>query len=85
MDIQLLVIWLVIGAAAGWLAGLVMQGTGYGLIGDIIIGILGALVAGFLFPQMGLNLGTGLVPAIIAAAIGAVILLFVAKMIRRAT
>ena len=85
MAAQDLIVWPVIGAVAGWLAGIVMHGTGYGLIGDIVIGILAAFVAGFLFPRMGVNLGSGVVPAIIAAAIGAVILLSVAKMIRRAT
>ena len=85
MEAQDLLIWLIIGAVAGWLAGIVMKGTGYGLVGDIIIGILGAFVAGFLFPRMGIYLGSGIVPAIIAAAIGAVVLLFVAKLVRRAT
>ena len=80
-----ILIWLVIGAVAGWLAGQVMQGTGYGLVGDIIIGILGAVVAGYLFPVLGIRLGSGMVSAVVAATIGAIVLLFAARMIRRAT
>ncbi len=82
---ETILIWLVIGAVAGWLAGQVMQGTGYGLVGDIIIGILGAVVAGYLFPVLGIRLGSGMVSAIVAATIGAIVLLFAARMIRRAT
>ena len=82
---ETLVVWLVIGAVAGWLAGIVMQGTGYGLIGDIVIGILGAAVAGFLFPRLGFDLGGGILAAIIASAIGACILLFVARALHRLT
>ena len=83
MDVQMLVIWLIIGGVAGWLAGIVMNGTGYGLVGDIIVGIVGALVAGYLFPRLGIDFGGGIVSAIISAAIGAIILLFVAKLVKR--
>ena len=82
---ETIVIWLVIGAAAGWLAGLIMQGTGYGLVGDIIIGILGAVVAGYLFPMLGIHIGSGIVAVIIAATVGAIVLLFAARMVRRIT
>lgn len=85
MDAQLLVIWLVIGAIAGWLAGLVVSGTGFGIVGDIIIGIIGSIVAGFLFPRLGVDLGGGAIATIIASAIGAIVLLVIAKAIRRAT
>jgi len=79
-----IIIMLIVGAIAGWLAGLVVQGTGFGLVGDIVIGILGALIAGFLFPHFGivLTLGGGILGAIITAFIGAVILLLVVKVIR---
>jgi uncharacterized membrane protein YeaQ/YmgE (transglycosylase-associated protein family) len=79
-----LIITLVVGAIEGWLAGLVVNGTGFGLVGDIVIGILGALIAGFLFPYFGiaLTLGGGLLGAIILAFIGAVILLVVVKVIK---
>jgi uncharacterized membrane protein YeaQ/YmgE (transglycosylase-associated protein family) len=79
-----LIITLVVGAIAGWLAGLVVNGTGFGLVGDIVIGILGALIASFLFPYFGiaLTLGGGLLGAIILAFLGAVILLVVVKVIK---
>ena len=66
---------LFVGLIAGWLAGKVVRGTGFGLIGDLIVGIAGALVASLLFPRLGIHLGTGLVSEIIYSAIGAVILL----------
>ena len=83
MDPTAIVIWLIIGAVAGWLAGQVMSGGGFGLIGDIVVGIVGAFVAGWLFPQLGISIGGGLVGSIIAAAVGACLLLFVARMVRR--
>ncbi len=79
-----ILVWLIIGAVAGWLAGVIMKGYGFGLVGDIAVGILGAVIAGFLFPRLGLNLGAGIVGAIISATIGAVILLFIARLVRRA-
>ncbi|WP_045835985.1 GlsB/YeaQ/YmgE family stress response membrane protein [Hyphomicrobium sp. 99] len=84
MDPQALIIWLLIGAVAGWLAGQVMSGGGFGLVGDIIVGIIGAFIAGWLFPYLGIHLGGGIIGEIIAAAIGAIILLFVARLVRRA-
>ncbi len=78
------IIWLVIGGLAGWIAGLIVQGTGFGLIGDIVIGILGALIAGWLLPRAGLHIGTGFIPEVINGVIGAVILLVVLGLIRRA-
>jgi uncharacterized membrane protein YeaQ/YmgE (transglycosylase-associated protein family) len=79
-----LIIALVVGAIAGWLAGLVVQGTGFGLIGDIVVGILGAVLATWLFPRLGITLalGGGLIGAIILAFIGAVILLVIVKVIK---
>ena len=68
MDPQALIIWLLIGAVAGWLAGQLMSGGGYGLVGDIIIGILGAVIAGALFPRLGFDLGGGIIGSIVAAA-----------------
>ena len=72
---------------AGWLAGLLVQGTGFGLVGDIVVGILGALIAGFLFPALGLTLtlGGGLLGAILLAFIGAVILLVVVRLFKQLT
>ncbi len=83
MDPQTLLIWLVIGAVAGWLAGMIMKGGGFGLVGDIVIGILGAVVAGYLFPRLGFNIGPGIVGEVVAAVIGACLLLFVARLVRR--
>jgi len=79
---QGLLVILFVGLVAGWLAGKVVRGTGFGLIGDILIGIAGALVASFLFPKLGIRLGTGLVSEIIYSAIGAVILLLVVRLLR---
>jgi len=82
MDAQALIIFLIIGAVAGWLAGQIMSGGGFGLIGNIVIGIIGAFVAGFLLPGF-FPLG-GIIGSIIHAAIGAVIVLFVVGLIKRA-
>ncbi len=84
MDLESLIIWLVVGGIAGWLAGMVVKGGGYGLIGDIIVGILGGLIAGWLLPQLGIAIGGGLIGSIINAFIGAVILLIVIRMVKRA-
>jgi uncharacterized membrane protein YeaQ/YmgE (transglycosylase-associated protein family) len=83
MDPVALIIMLAIGAIAGWLAGQIIKGGGFGLIGNIVVGIAGAFVAGFLFPGF-LPFG-GLVGAIISAAIGAIILLLIVGLIKRAT
>ena len=77
MDVQSIVIWLIVGAIAGWLAGMVVKGGGFGLIGDIVVGIVGAVIAGWLLPQLGIVIGSGIVAAIIDAFIGAVILLII--------
>ena len=84
MDIQSLIVFLLIGAIAGWLAGLIVKGFGFGLIGNIVVGIVGAFIAGWLLPKLGINIGTGIVAAIINAVIGAVILLVVVKLVKRA-
>ena len=76
---------LVIGAIAGWLAGLIVRGAGFGLIGNIVIGIIGALVASWLLPQLGVSLGGGgAVRDIVNATIGAVIVLVILSLVRRA-
>jgi uncharacterized membrane protein YeaQ/YmgE (transglycosylase-associated protein family) len=72
-----LLVILVVGIVAGWLAGQIVQGTGLGLIGDLIVGIAGAFIASWAFPQLGIHLGTGIVSAIVSAAIGAVLLLVI--------
>jgi uncharacterized membrane protein YeaQ/YmgE (transglycosylase-associated protein family) len=82
MDPIAIVVMLAIGAVAGWLAGQIISGGGFGLVGNIIVGILGALVAGFLFP--GFLPVDGLIGQIISATLGAVILLFIIGLIKRA-
>lgn len=74
---------LLIGAVAGWLAGLIVRGAGFGLLGNIVIGIIGALVAGWLLPRLGVSLGSGAIRDIINATIGAVIVLVILSLIRR--
>ena len=83
MSAESLIVILLIGAIAGWLAGQIVQGTGFGLVGDIIIGIVGAFIASLLFPRLGLHLGAGIVAEIISATLGAVILLVIVRLIRR--
>jgi uncharacterized membrane protein YeaQ/YmgE (transglycosylase-associated protein family) len=84
MDVQSIVIWLIVGAIAGWLAGMVVKGGGFGLIGDIVVGIVGAVIAGWLLPQLGIVIGSGIIAAIIDAFIGAVILLIILRLVKRA-
>lgn len=83
MTVESLLIFLLIGAVAGWLAGQIVKGGGFGLVGDIVVGILGAFVAGLLLPRLGLGL-TGIVGSIIYAAIGAIILLVIVRLVKRA-
>jgi len=83
MGIESILIFLLVGAIAGWLAGLIVRGGGFGLIGDIVVGIVGAFVAGWLLPRLGIAIGGGIVGAIINATIGAVILLLIIGLIRR--
>ena len=79
------VIWfLLIGLAAGWLAGQVIKGGGYGVIGDIVIGIIGALIGGFLFQRSSAFAGSGFLESLIVATIGAVVLLFGLRLIKKA-
>jgi uncharacterized membrane protein YeaQ/YmgE (transglycosylase-associated protein family) len=84
MGIESLLVFIIIGAIAGWLAGLIVSGFGFGLIGNIIIGIVGALIAGWLFPLIGFSIGGGIIASIIHATIGAVILLVLVKVLKRA-
>lgn len=84
MGIESIIILIVIGAVAGWLAGQIVSGYGFGLIGNIAIGIVGAFIAGLILPRIGLTLGGGWLAAIIHATIGAVILLALLKVVKRA-
>jgi uncharacterized membrane protein YeaQ/YmgE (transglycosylase-associated protein family) len=76
--------WIVVGMIAGWLAGLVMKGGGYGILVDIILGILGGFVGGWLFGMMGIWPGGGMIGSIIVAFVGAVILVAITRLIKRA-
>jgi uncharacterized membrane protein YeaQ/YmgE (transglycosylase-associated protein family) len=78
-------IWFIlIGLVAGWLAGQLVKGGGFGVIGDIIVGVIGALLGGFLFRSLGLTAGGGLLGAILVATIGAVVLILLLRLIKRA-
>ncbi|MEK6373027.1 MAG: GlsB/YeaQ/YmgE family stress response membrane protein [Acidobacteriota bacterium] len=72
--------FVIIGAIAGWLAGQFMRGNGFGLLGDIIVGVLGAFLGSWLFGATGVAIGHGLLGTLIAAFIGAVVLLFVVRL-----
>jgi uncharacterized membrane protein YeaQ/YmgE (transglycosylase-associated protein family) len=74
--------WIIIGAIAGWLAGVVVKGYGFGVVGNIVVGILGAGIAGFLAPRLGLYTQST-AGNIVAAALGAIILLFLIGLLRR--
>ena len=84
MPAETLLIWLVVGAVAGWLAGTLVKGGGFGLLGDIVVGIIGAFIAGWLFPKFGFHLAMGIAGVILSATIGAVVLLLLLRLIRRA-
>jgi uncharacterized membrane protein YeaQ/YmgE (transglycosylase-associated protein family) len=78
-----IIAWLIIGAIAGWLAGVLVKGGGFGLIVDIIVGIVGAFIGGWLSGVLHISLGGGWLGSIITAVIGAVILLFIIRLFKR--
>ena len=84
MDATSLIIFLLIGAVAGWLAGLIMRGGGFGLLGNILVGIIGAFLGGFLFNALGVSIGGELIGSLITAVVGAVVLLFIVGLIKKA-
>lgn len=77
-----IIIWLVIGGIAGWIAGLIMKSGSFGIVGNVVVGIVGAAIAGFALPAVGIFIGGGLIAAIVNAVIGACLLLFVLRLIR---
>jgi len=83
MSGESLLVIIVVGIIAGWLAGHFVRGTGFGLVADLCIGIVGALIGNWLLPQLGIHLGAGIVAAIVSATIGAIILLLVLGLVRR--
>ncbi|MEO5806719.1 GlsB/YeaQ/YmgE family stress response membrane protein [Devosia sp.] len=83
LSTESLLIILLVGAIAGWLAGQIVRGYGFGLLGNIAIGIVGALIGSWLFPQIGVFLGTGIVASIVNATLGAILLLLVLGLVGR--
>jgi uncharacterized membrane protein YeaQ/YmgE (transglycosylase-associated protein family) len=77
-----LLIMLLVGLVAGWLAGQIVQGTGFGPIGDLIIGVAGAFIGGWLLPQLNIHVGSGTISAVINATIGALMLLLILRLVR---
>ena len=75
MEFGMFVSWVVVGLLAGWLAGFVMKGGGYGLIGDLVLGLVGSVVGGWIFRALGVSAGGGLFPTVFVALVGAVIVL----------
>ncbi|MFL6763565.1 MAG: GlsB/YeaQ/YmgE family stress response membrane protein [Sphingomicrobium sp.] len=76
-----LLVILLVGIVAGWLAGKIVRGTGFGIVGDLIVGIAGAFIGNWLLPRLGIHLGTGVVSAIVNATVGAILLLFVVRLV----
>ena len=83
MESHSIIAWLVIGAVAGWLAGTLIKGGGFGLIGDIVVGIIGAFIGGWLAGVLHVHIGSGWISSIITAAVGAALLLVVLRAVRR--
>lgn len=83
MGVESLIVFLIVGGIAGWLAGLIVRGYGFGLFGNIAVGIVGALIAGWLLPRIGLAIGGGILAAIVNALIGAIVLLLIIGLLRR--
>jgi uncharacterized membrane protein YeaQ/YmgE (transglycosylase-associated protein family) len=82
MEMHGLIAWLVIGAIAGWLAGSLVKGGGFGLLGDIVVGILGAFVGGWLAGILHISIGGGFISSIITATVGAIVLIVLLRMIK---
>ena len=82
MSSESLIVIVLVGVIAGWLAGQIVRGTGYGLINDLVIGVIGAFIGGWLLPRLGIYLGSGIIAAIINATIGAIVLLVILRLVR---
>ena len=83
MGLESLLIFLIIGAVAGWLAGLIVKGYGFGLLGNMVVGVIGSFIGGWLFPRLHLIHGGGMLGTLVGATVGAVILLLLVRLIRR--
>ena len=86
MSLESILIWIIVGGVAGFLAGVIVKGYGLGVVGNIVVGIVGAFIAGWLLPAIGVgfSLGNPIITAIVYATIGAVVLLLLIGVIRRA-
>jgi len=84
LDITSLILFLAIGALAGWIAGTLMRGGGFGLLGNMVVGVIGALVGGVLFSMLGISTNDGLVGPLITAVVGAVVLLYLVRLFKKA-
>jgi uncharacterized membrane protein YeaQ/YmgE (transglycosylase-associated protein family) len=82
MSGESILVIIIVGVVAGWLAGQLVRGAGFGLIGDLIVGIVGAFIGGWLLPRLGIHLGVGIVSSIVNATIGAVVLLLLVRLVR---
>ena len=82
MSSESLIVIILVGVIAGWLAGQIVQGTGFGLINDLVIGVIGAFIGDWLLPRLGVHLGYGTLAAIANATIGAILLLLVLRLVR---
>ena len=79
------ILWiLIVGALAGWIAGLIMKGGSFGTIGNIVVGIIGAIVGGYLFSALGISAGGGLLGTLFTAVFGAIVLIFIVRLIKKA-
>ena len=78
-----LIFWLIIGGVAGWLAGKLMRGDGFGLIGDIAVGVIGGFIGGWLAGLLGIHIGGGILASLVTATAGAVLLVFILRLVKR--
>ena len=83
MALESLIIFLIVGAVAGWLAGLIVKGYGFGLLGNMVVGVIGAFIGGWLFGHFNVMHGQGIIGELVGATVGAVILLLILRLIRR--
>lgn len=81
MSNQSLLVIILVGIVAGWLAGKIVRGTGFGIIGDLLVGVVGAFIGNWLFPRLGVHFGTGVISAIVNATLGAVLLLLLVRLL----
>jgi uncharacterized membrane protein YeaQ/YmgE (transglycosylase-associated protein family) len=83
LGVDSIIVLLIVGAIAGWAAGQIVRGFGFGLIGNIVVGIVGAFIGVWLLSRLGVHVGTGFIAATVQAIIGAVVLLVIVGLIRR--